>query len=171
MFSITKIRINKAIEFAKQKHKNQKRKFQDEPYFNHPIRVVKILQNYSNEEDLIIAAYLHDTIEDTKTKFEEILELFGEKVAGLVLELTSDKKEAKKVGKAVYLANKVNEMSDEAFLIKLCDRLDNVSGFEHEPKDFVKRYRAETEYILKNIRKDLSAANKELIAKIREKIV
>ena len=170
MFSINKIRINKAIEFAKEKHKKQKRKFQDEPYFNHPMRVVKILQNYTNEEDLIIAAYLHDTIEDTKTKFEEILEIFGEIVANLVWELTSDKKEAKKVGKAIYLANKVNIMSEGALLIKLCDRLDNVSGFEQEPKDFVKRYKAETEFILNNINRKLSAANKELIEKIKEKI-
>ncbi|MHA1300458.1 MAG: HD domain-containing protein [Candidatus Helarchaeota archaeon] len=162
--------MNKAKKFAEEKHKNQKRKYHDEPYISHPLRVMEELKNYTNDEDMLIAALLHDTIEDTETTYEEILKEFGVRVANFVMELTSDKNEAKKIGKDTYLANKMNNMSEKAFLIKLCDRFDNVSGLEGEPKDFVDRYKKETANILKNIKRNLSPIHKDLIKKIWKKI-
>ncbi|MHA1380402.1 MAG: HD domain-containing protein [Candidatus Helarchaeota archaeon] len=164
-------KINKAIKFAKEKHKNQRRKYGlREPYVEHPFRVVIILKNYTDDEDTIIAAYLHDTIEDTKTTYNEILNEFGIRVANFVNELTSDKRKASEMGKAAYLVEKMNKMSGSAFLIKLCDRLDNVSGLSIESSDFVQRYVDETKRILNNLKRDFSKDQKELIEKIREKI-
>lgn len=167
---MSKSRLKKAIKFAKEKHGNQKRKFHDELYFEHPKRVVELLGQYTNDEDTLIAAYLHDTIEDTATTYEEILNEFGKNIADLVKELTSDKELASKMGKVAYLVDKMNGMSEKALIIKLCDRLDNVSGLSIEPRDFTQKYASETRDILKNLRRNLSEDQKELIEKIKEKI-
>ena len=160
--------IEKAINFAKEKHKNQTRRFSDIPYFIHPSRVANILKNYTNEEELIIAAYLHDTIEDTDTTSAEIEEQFNQRIAYLVNELTSDNKAIQKMGKAKYLTAKMSKMSDDALLIKLCDRLDNLTDLGNASKKFIKNYKNQTRYILDNIKRknDFSSSQIELINRI-----
>ena len=160
-------RINKTKKFGAEKHKGQKRKFGGKPYFTHPTRVADMIEEYTNDEDMIIAAYLHDTIEDTATTYDEILKEFVERVANLVKELTTDKNAAAKLGKAVYLTEKINKMSNEALTIKLCDRLDNLSGWVNEPEDFVMKYKTQTEYILNNLKRSLSSIHKKLIKEIQ----
>ncbi|MFX1452505.1 MAG: HD domain-containing protein [Promethearchaeota archaeon] len=161
-------RIKKAIKFATKKHEGQKRKFGGALYITHPSNVAEMVATYTNDVDMIMAAYLHDTIEDTNTLYNEILREFGKRVADLVNELTSDKIAYKKSNKADYLSKKMNKMSEEALLIKLCDRLDNVSCYPYEPDEFVKRYNEETEYILKNLKRKLNSFHIELIKKIRD---
>ncbi|MDQ3180781.1 MAG: HD domain-containing protein, partial [Acidobacteriota bacterium] len=83
-----------AASFAAKKHSTQKRKGAgEEPYINHPLEVANLLANVGKVEDydILIAAILHDTIEDTQTTKEEITELFGTKVCKMVLEVTDDK--------------------------------------------------------------------------------
>ncbi len=83
-----------AISFAAKKHATQKRKGADEqPYINHVLEVANLLANVGKIEDydVLIAAVLHDTIEDTATTAEEITNLFGETVSQYVLEVTDDK--------------------------------------------------------------------------------
>jgi (p)ppGpp synthase/HD superfamily hydrolase len=75
----------------------------------------------------MVAALLHDTLEDTETDFSEISSTFGDAVANLVRELTSDKDKIKQMGKNKYLIDKMLKMSDDTFTIKLCDRLSNIS--------------------------------------------
>lgn len=75
---------------------------------------------------MIIAAILHDVLEDTEGKKDQIFEKFGPLVLSLVEELTSDDKEIKRVGKNPYLIQKMINMSSYALVIKLCDRLSNV---------------------------------------------
>jgi hypothetical protein len=87
-----------------------------------------------------------------------------------VEELTSNKNEYSKFGKADYLLNKMKNMSDRALLIKLCDRLDNISGHPNEPDDFVKKYFEQTKYIINNLKRNLNSKHKELILKIQEKL-
>ncbi len=76
-------KLLQAISFAAKKHSTQKRKGADEqPYINHPLEVLNLLANVGKIEDynVLIAAVLHDTIEDTETTREEITELFGAEV-------------------------------------------------------------------------------------------
>ena len=159
----------KALDFAKERHKGQKRKFLDTDYFYHPVAVSLGLQQHyeEGEEDweVISAGVLHDTIEDTNTTYEELKEEFTTRVADLVQELTIDKEEKKKVGKKEYLTKHMSNMSDEALLIKLIDRLDNVYGLHQKevPIKFVKWYLKETEYILKNIRREFKEYHKTYI--------
>ena len=97
--------ILKAIEFASRKHKGQVRKVSGGKYITHPLLVSYLVAQYKtskNLETLICAALLHDTVEDTKTTYTEILKGFGIEVAQLVFELTSDPAELKRVGKVEH---------------------------------------------------------------------
>ena len=83
-----------AASFAAKKHTDQKRKGErGEPYINHPLEVANLLANVGGVNDIgiLMAAILHDTIEDTDATADELRELFGERVTGLVLEITDDK--------------------------------------------------------------------------------
>jgi (p)ppGpp synthase/HD superfamily hydrolase len=162
---------DRAKKFAEKKHINQTRKFDENlPYISHPTAVAERLASIINDEEMIAAAFLHDTLEDTQTTYEEISQEFGNRVADLVQELTSDKKEEKLVGKAEYLTKKINDLSPEARLIKLLDREHNVSGFLQSPPEFCQRYAQETQYILDHINITPSPLEIQIIASIREKI-
>lgn len=116
--------IWKAKLFAQEKHKNHK---DDDglPYFDaHITQVVKILMNVTNEVDVIAAAWLHDTIEDTDTTYEELIEEFGQRIADLVMEVTHD---GKKDNIGFYFPRL---KSEKAILIKFADRLSNLSRMD-----------------------------------------
>lgn len=123
-------RYDVALEFATKKHEGQMRKDGKTPYIVHPIGVAKIVKAYATHhkylDTMLVASLLHDTLEDTDTTYDEIWETFGSAVADIVKELTSDKEELKKVGKAKYLKTKMQHMSEEALTIKLADRLYNM---------------------------------------------
>ena len=92
----------KAIEFASRKHSTQRRKDKDaSPYINHPIAVAHLLADTGGVTDLVtlMAAVLHDTIEDTKTTAEELEAQFGRAVRKVVEEMTDDKSLEKAVRK------------------------------------------------------------------------
>src|SRR5207244_7842625 len=91
-----------ALKFAAEKHRNQRRKDADaSPYINHPIAVAAVLATEAGvtDEATLLAALLHDTVEDTETTVQELQQLFGPVVAALVGEMSDDKslpKEARK---------------------------------------------------------------------------
>lgn len=144
--------INKAKEVANIKHYGQFRKFDGAPYIKHTTRVAKRVRYYTNDPDLEQAADLHDTLEDTKTSYDELKALFGKRVANLVKELTSIDADKERMGKTQYLILKMNGMSSDALTIKLLDRLDNISDFPTAPTKFVNKYKRETETILANLK-------------------
>lgn len=169
--------IQRAKKFAIEKHKGQKRKFKGEPYYSHLEKVFKIVKENEKlkTKEILAAAYLHDTLEDTNTTEKEIKENFGDLTLNLVKELTINKKEARIIGKKEYLANKLsdpNKISDFALSIKLADRLDNVSDLQEGPLDFKKRYIEETKHIIKTLeeKRKMSFSQRELVKKIKEKI-
>ena len=148
--------VRKARNFAQEKHQGQMRK-DGKPYFTHPDRVAKIVaknKKSKNKDALVAAAYLHDTIEDTATTIDEIRELFGDLVANIVGELTSDKEQIQKTNKTDYLIKKMSGMSNYALYAKLSDRLDNISDLHKSSPEFRERYTKET----KNILEQLSAS-------------
>jgi len=127
--------ILKALKFAETKHAGQTRKVSKQPYVSHPIKVSYLLASFKQSkkiEELICAALLHDTLEDTDTSFEEIAKNFTPLVASLVWELTSDEEEIKKLGKNTYLKNKMKNMSSYALTLKLVDRLANITDSPKE---------------------------------------
>ena len=127
--------ILKAAHFAAQKHRDQRRKDEDSlPYINHPISVAKINSEIGNIEDpeVLAAALLHDTIEDTKTTPEELIDNFGERVCSLVQEVTDDKNLPKLERKQRQIDH-AKEISEGAALIKLGDKISNVTDITNTP--------------------------------------
>lgn len=165
----TKMEINlveKATVFATEKHIKQFRKFNGEPYVEHPKRVAQTVSAITFNDKLVAAALLHDTIEDTDTTYEEIVTEFGAEVADLVRDLTSDKEEIKIVGKDIYLTEKMNKMNPDALLIKLADRLDNVSDLTMKNEEWSRAYAVQTNYILTNLSNPILNIDHEMLIRV-----
>src|SRR5580698_6340444 len=83
----------KAIDFSARKHSTQRRKdVAETPYINHPIEVAQVLTLAGIlDVNTLIAAILHDTVEDTETTEQEIRDEFGDAIADIVMECTDDK--------------------------------------------------------------------------------
>lgn len=116
------------VQFSAHKHKDQRRKDPNEtPYINHPINVATILAVECDirDEEVIMAALLHDTVEDTATSFEEIEQNFGLDVCGIVREVTDDKTLEKMERKRLQIIHAATA-SHKAKLVKLADKLDNL---------------------------------------------
>ena len=126
-----------ALDFAARKHRNQRRKDAEQtPYINHPIAVAHILLNEAGISDdvVLIAALLHDTVEDTETTFEEIEQLFGKSVREIVAEVTDDKSLPKSVRKQQQIDHAAG-LSDRARLVKLADKTANLRDIAISPPD------------------------------------
>ncbi len=167
-------RIYAAYVFAEIKHKGQLRKFTEEPYFAHPLGVAVAISNITHKEHIIKAALMHDLIEDTDTTYYDIKRLFGGKTAKLVGELTMDKtKKDAYGGKKLYLTFLINRMSNDAFTLKLSDRLDNVRYMSDErtTDEFRNWYVKETTYILNNLNRRPNDTQLNLITEINKELL
>jgi guanosine-3',5'-bis(diphosphate) 3'-pyrophosphohydrolase len=124
----------KALAFSAEKHTKQRRKDIDKtPYINHPISLANILaQRWVIDENVLCAAILHDTIEDTETTVEELQEHFGEKITSIVLEVTDDKSLEKSVRKQKQVEHAAS-ISHEAKLVKLADKIANITDIINTP--------------------------------------
>ncbi len=129
-----KLQLLKALSFAAEKHRFQKRKdTAGTPYINHPINVALTLVNAGEQDnELLMAALLHDTIEDTETSPEEIQEEFGTTVLDLVLEVTDDKSLPKEERKRLQVTHAAKK-SALAKKLKLADKICNVMDIVHHP--------------------------------------
>jgi GTP diphosphokinase / guanosine-3',5'-bis(diphosphate) 3'-diphosphatase len=127
--------ILRAIDFAARKHRDQRRKDQEaSPYINHPISVSLLIAKIGGiaDAEVLAAAILHDTLEDTKTTPEELAEAFGTRVRKLVEEVTDDKDLPKAKRKELQIAHAA-QLSPDAVLIKLGDKISNVLDVSHSP--------------------------------------
>jgi len=105
-----------------------------EPYINHLLEVAGLIAESSEDldENLIVAALLHDTVEDTRTTYEEVREKFGDDVAGLVAEVTDDKSLPKATRKQLQIDNAPHK-STRAATIKLADKISNLRAILASP--------------------------------------
>ena len=127
--------ILKALEFAALKHRDQRRKDAlASPYINHPIALANVLAREGGVTDPVVlaAALLHDTLEDTETTPAELREAFGEKIAGIVAEVTDDKNLPKAERKRLQIEHAA-AISREAKLVKLADKICNVRDVADHP--------------------------------------
>jgi guanosine-3',5'-bis(diphosphate) 3'-pyrophosphohydrolase len=126
----------KALSFAAHKHRDQRRKDAGaSPYINHPIALADVLVNEGGETDIevLCAALLHDTVEDTATTHEELVDAFGSRIARIVAEVTDDKALAKAERKRMQVEHAAS-ISREAKLVKLADKICNLRDvLEHPP--------------------------------------
>jgi len=169
--------VLRARDFAERKHKGQVRK-DGTPYFSHLVRVADIVFEFKKckrIDEIVAAAYLHDCLEDTDTGISELRENFGEVVALLVVELTTDKLRSRLDGKANYLSKKFSSeraISNWALVIKLADRLDNVSDLAERDEEFAERMKRQTLVLLDALERnrELTSTHKKLIGAIRGRL-
>ncbi len=129
--------LNRAYVYAMQAHGQQKRASGD-PYFSHPLEVAAILTDLKLDDATIVAAVLHDTIEDTASTREEIDTIFGHEIGALVDGLTKLKKldlVSKKAEQGENFRKLLLAIADDVrvLLVKLADRLHNMRTLHHVP--------------------------------------
>ena len=127
--------IFKALEFAARKHRDQRRKDKlATPYINHPIEVAQLLINEGRVDDInvLVAALLHDTVEDTETTIAELQSIFGDEIAAIVAEVTDDKSRPKAERKNLQIENAAG-CSEAAKLVKLADKTCNLRDMRVSP--------------------------------------
>lgn len=128
-------KILTAAGFAARKHSTQRRKdVETSPYINHPLAVAEILASVGcvEDTDVLCAALLHDTVEDTETTLEELEQEFGSTVARIVAEVTDDKSLPKSERKRRQV-EKASQVSREAKLVKLADKISNLRDIAATP--------------------------------------
>lgn len=124
-----------ALEYAAEKHRDQRRKGPEaSPYINHPISVARVLAEIGDVSDPILlqAAILHDTIEDTRTTPDELERSFGAEVRALVEEVTDDKSLPKKVRKQLQIEHAPGR-SPRAKQLKIADKISNIADIIGRP--------------------------------------
>ena len=127
--------IVNAAAFAAHKHRHQTRKNAARtPYINHPLALARILTAEAGLDDaeVIAAAILHDTIEDTETTVDELKAEFGERIASIVAEVTDDKRLPKEERKRLQVEH-APHLSREAKLVKLADKIANLRDVDSDP--------------------------------------
>ena len=130
--------VERAVRYADEKHRDQKRK-DGSPYIIHPLAVAEIVAEIGLDTDAIVAALLHDCIEDTSASFDEISRLFGRTVAELVegvTKLTRVEFSTREEQQVENLRKMFMAMSKDirVVLIKICDRLHNQRTMEYQTK-------------------------------------
>lgn len=129
------VRLAEAYHFAAVRHVKQRRKGEAaEPYMNHLTEVAELVAQATDgtEPELIIAGVLHDTVEDTETDLEELVDRFGVRVASLVAEVTDDKSLTKQKRKELQIEHAAHA-SLGAKVIKLADKTANLRTLAASP--------------------------------------
>jgi len=140
--------LNRAYVYAMHQHRNQTRASGD-PYFSHPLEVAAIVTDLKLDQDSVVAALLHDTIEDTDATRKEIDGLFGHDIGRLVDGLTKLNRidlVSKKTRQGENLRRLLLAVADDVrvLLVKLADRLHNMRTLNHVPEDKRQRIAQET---------------------------
>ncbi len=151
----TEIRfLEEALEFCVSAHGDQKRKYTGAPYWTHPVEVAFYVKKYVGDVDSIIAAYLHDVVEDTPITAEDIGKRFGSKVARLVLEVTKiskpsdgNREKRKAIDRAHYA-----RASHFGASIKIADIISNASDIMTHDPAFGCMYLQESRRLLRVLR-------------------
>lgn len=151
--------ILKAAQFAKHAHDGQLRKYTNRPYIEHPMRVAgQVAMIESATEEMVAAAWLHDVVEDCAPEHKNAIKLlFPLSVQLLVLELTNPSKGFSELPRAERKAmdrQHLAQVSREAKIIKLIDRIDNLQDMTLAPADFQHLYAYESRLLAKALRSD-----------------
>jgi len=170
---LIELSLGAAGAFAAKAHDGQHRKSSGAPYIVHPMGVVRILQKVGvKDKNVLVAAWLHDSIEDSNTTYNDLKKEFNKEIADLVKEVTSIKKDLDKVGKPLYLAKKMVGMSNGALAIKLSDMVQNTSDLSQMPAKKALQQATLRQFILDHLIKhrNLNKIHKKLIKMVRKNL-
>ena len=146
-----------AARIAADAHDGQRRKSTEASYVLHPLRVAgrvaaQTIEDRGRHQRMILAAILHDTLEDTEFPPEAIEERFGAGVLLLVKDLTKETDVEDRAERRRRMLEHCGTMNRDAQLVKLADRLDNMTEMDGMPADFIARYCHEAGVMLDRLR-------------------
>ena len=165
--------ITKAWFFASVAHKTQLYPTQKLPYITHignvMMEVMGVVSTLKNAELSIICAILHDTIEDTKVTYDELVAEFGEEVAKGVLALSKNEKLPTKKEQMLDSLKRIKQQPQDVWLVKMADRIANLGKPPlHWNKEKIKNYRDEAKLILEYLKESNEALAQRLAQKIED---
>jgi len=149
-------KIEQAIQYAMEKHSGQLRKGKQKPYILHPLEAGAIVARYTEDDDVICAAFLHDVMEDAGVTAQELTEQFGERVAELVASVSENMKEGYSPNdswrdRKTRTIQGLREGSREVKLIGLGDKLSNLreiaSDYAEIGETLWKRFNCKSKYL------------------------
>jgi guanosine-3',5'-bis(diphosphate) 3'-pyrophosphohydrolase len=157
-----------AMDVAKRAHFNQKRKYTNDPYIIHPFSVAALVAHVSNDDEMLMAAFLHDTVEDTLVTSGFIHGVFGSRVGWMVSDLTdvSRPEDGNREARKLIDLNHTALASKEAKTIKLADLIDNCRSIILYDKNFAKVYMKEKRQLLEVLKE-----GNEVLYEMAEQIV
>ena len=160
--------LDKAIQFATKAHEGQTRKYTGEPYIVHPLAVMEIVKTVDHTEEMLMAAVLHDTVEDTDATIQDIDKEFGPVVAQLVEELTdvSKPEDGNRAFRKGLDRDHSAQASAQGQTIKIADLIDNAKSITEHDEHFAKVYMKEKALLLQVLDK----ADKILLKKAQKKV-
>jgi (p)ppGpp synthase/HD superfamily hydrolase len=139
--------VNKAESYARLAHKGQTRKYTGVPYISHPERVARRVSEFTNDKNVVAAAWLHDTIEDCGITYDELMEEFNKEVADIVWNLTNPSKwypELSRTDRKKMDREHLKQCSEKVQLIKCIDRIDNLNEMKEAENSFKLLYSKES---------------------------
>jgi guanosine-3',5'-bis(diphosphate) 3'-pyrophosphohydrolase len=148
--------VFEAAAFAARAHRHQLRKDNQTPYISHPFRVCLVVRHVFGFDDprMLAAALLHDTIEDTNTDCDDIIERFGPEVARWVSALTKEKRLPHDEREALY-AKGLAAADWQVKLLKLADLYDNLTDSKHLSQSGRRKTASKTRFYLAAVAHDL----------------
>jgi (p)ppGpp synthase/HD superfamily hydrolase len=172
--------IERAKQFAREKHKEQVRDYPTVPYISHPENVYQLVRKFGkcyphfDVDFACTVAILHDIMEDTNTSYEQVSELFGTNVADAVLALTKNKSLPTPFARIADSIERIKQQPREVAIVKMCDRIDNIAEVNHTwSKEKSLDYANESQYIayeLEYASEELSHRLEDAVKDYREKI-
>lgn len=157
-------KVKQAKEFAREKHEGITRKDGVTPYFDHLKKVVKNLEKLGvSNQDILCAGWLHDTIEDTNTDYDDISEQFGKTVADIVASVTKDTRLPRPIRERKYV-EQLKHSKWQAKVVKLADIVANISDLKNAGYDKQKELKQVKDKIVyfKAIRPGITSNRKKL---------
>jgi len=143
-----------AIDVAKRAHKDQRRKYTNEPYIVHPFAVAGLVASVTEDDDMIVASLLHDVCEDSPMEIKTIRGIFGVRIAQMVEDLTDVSKptDGNRAKRRAIDREHTSIASPEAKTIKLADLIDNTKSICAFDPEFAKVYMPEKRALLEVLR-------------------
>ncbi|AOV18814.1 hypothetical protein BJI67_16375 (plasmid) [Acidihalobacter aeolianus] len=147
--------LRMAHVYAEQAHSGQRRRYTGEPYIVHPVAVAQALSAYCADLDMLRAALLHDTIEDTATTANDLHEAFGPTVTELVVGLTHDPRagQGNRAARKALERERLHRASAKVQTIKVFDVLDNIRDIEAQDPRFAHIYLPEQRALIHTLDK------------------
>ena len=175
--------LERITAFADQAHGDQKRKYADERYIRHPLRVMQTCHHYGYSLPVLAAAILHDVLEDTDTGIADLrqflLTVMNEADANytmsLIIELTDvytkhDYPRMNRRQRKAKEALRIESISADAQTIKYADIIDNANGMASQDADFAAVYLAECVALLEKMKSGNKELHKEAIDIVRKEM-